>query len=173
MQPRNTKTKQKENSYGFSFRAFVNCICLGAAFIFGSATSTKAAANGAIRGRVELRRTPPAITRRRASPRSAPSRRQSLDRSRSVVYWKRRRALFEANRAGGPCWISAASIRPHLLAITVRHDGGFSNSAPFYHNVFSLSKIALRSGPLCGRRIEVDPLRSRASSACSATFTRT
>jgi plastocyanin len=110
-----------------------------------STNGTWAAANGTIRGRVELRRTAPAVVRRpTVAALGAPAERDALDRSRSVVYLETApRGAFEQTEPGRAVMDQRnETFVPHLLAITVGTTVDFPNSDHFYHNVFSLSKVA-------------------------------
>jgi plastocyanin len=106
---------------------------------------TSAAANGAIRGRVELRRTSPVAARRPSvAALGAPPERDGSDRSRSVVYLETApRGAFEQTEPGRAVLDQRnEAFVPHILAITVGTTVDFPNSDRFYHNVFSLSKVA-------------------------------
>jgi plastocyanin len=101
------------------------------------------AANGAIRGRVDIRRTPPRFERRpnvsdlgTATPAEPP------DRLRSVVYLETvPRGAFEQTEAGRAVMDQRnETFVPHVLAITTGTTVDFLNSDRIYHNVFSLSK---------------------------------
>jgi plastocyanin len=107
--------------------------------VHGSATT------GAIRGRVELRRRPPATERRpTVSDLGSPSRRDLPDLMRSVVYLETApRGAFEQTETGRVVMDQRnETFVPHLLAITTGTTVEFPNSDRIYHNVFSLSKTA-------------------------------
>jgi plastocyanin len=117
--------------------------CPGAEIRSGGHAAIHAAANGTIRGRVELR-NPPAD--REARPNVAdlgmPNPHGATDRRRSVVY------LDPAPRpAFDPAELRRArmdqrneSFVPHVLAIVAGTVVDFPNNDTTYHNVFSLSK---------------------------------
>jgi len=106
-------------------------------------SAPRAARNGAIRGRVELRRPPQPVERRpnvadlgSGAPRDVP------DLLRSVVYLEAApRGAFDAQESGHAVMDQRnETFVPHLLAITTGTTVDFPNSDRFYHNVFSLSK---------------------------------
>jgi plastocyanin len=102
-----------------------------------------AARNGAIRGRVELRRvSPPAERRPGVADLGAPAGRDLPDVLRSVVYLESApRGAFEASDGGHAVMDQRnETFVPHVLAITTGTTVDFPNSDKFYHNVFSLSK---------------------------------
>ena len=104
---------------------------------------TGAARNGAIRGRVELRRVAPAAERRpTVSELGTPRERDVSDRLRSVVYLEAApRGAFERTDPGRAVMNQRhETFVPHLLAVTTGTIVDFPNADPFYHNVFSLSK---------------------------------
>ena len=110
-----------------------------------STLDTRAAANGSIRGRVELRRTPPATERRpTVAELGAPAERDRTDRRRSVVYLEAApRGAFEPSEPGRAVMDQRhETFVPHILAVTTGTIVDFPNSDRIYHNVFSLSKIA-------------------------------
>jgi plastocyanin len=106
-------------------------------------STPRAARNGTIRGRVELRHVPQATERRpnvsdlgAAGPRDVP------DLLRSVVYLESApRGAFDAPEGGRAIMDQRnETFVPHLLAVTTGTAVDFPNSDKFYHNVFSLSK---------------------------------
>jgi plastocyanin len=106
-------------------------------------SATAAARPGAIRGRVDLQRTPAPTPRRpgvsdlgAAAPRDLP------DLLRSVVYLESApRGAFETSESGRVVMDQHnETFVPHVLAIMTGTTVDFPNSDPFYHNVFSLSK---------------------------------
>ena len=102
-------------------------------------------ASGAIRGRVTLRRVPPAVERRPGvADLGAPPRRDLPDRTRSIVYLESApRGAFEQSPGGTAIMDQRnETFVPHVLAITVGTVVNFPNSDRIYHNVFSLSKPA-------------------------------
>ena len=104
-----------------------------------------AARNGAIRGRVELRRVAsPAERRPGVAELGAPANRDIPDVLRSVVYLESApRGAFEASDGGRVVMDQRnETFVPHVLAITTGTTVDFPNSDKFYHNVFSLSKGA-------------------------------
>ena len=106
---------------------------------------TAAARNGAIRGRVELRRVPPPVERRpTVSELGAPAAHDLSGRLRSVVYLESApRGAFEQSQPGHVV-LDQRDERfvPHVLAIMTGTTVDFPNSDRIYHNVFSLSKTA-------------------------------
>ena len=99
---------------------------------------------GAIRGRVELGRSPASNARRPgvgdlgAAPQSPPEPR------RAVVYLESApRGAFEPTEPGRAVLDQRnETFVPHLLAITTGTVVDFPNSDRIYHNVFSLSRVA-------------------------------
>jgi plastocyanin len=111
--------------------------------LVSSVDTPKAARNGTIRGRVELRRQPAPIERRpgvadlgSAGPRDVPN------LLRSVVYLETApRSAFDGEEGGRAAMDQRnETFVPHVLAITTGTTVDFPNSDKFYHNVFSLSK---------------------------------
>ena len=104
-----------------------------------------AARNGSIRGRVELRRAAPPIERRPGvSELGAAAGLDTSDRLRSVVYLETApRGAFETAESGHALMDQHnETFVPHVLAIMTGTSVDFPNSDKFYHNVFSLSKVA-------------------------------
>ena len=102
-----------------------------------------AARNGAIRGRVELRRVATAVERRPGvADLGTPAARDLPDLLRSVVYLESApRGAFETSEGGHAVMDQHnETFVPHVLAITTGTTVDFPNSDSFYHNVFSLSK---------------------------------
>ena len=102
-----------------------------------------AARNGAIRGRVELRRVATAVGRRPGvADLGTPAARDLPDLLRSVVYLESApRGAFETSEGGHAVMDQRnETFVPHVLAITTGTTVDFPNSDSFYHNVFSLSK---------------------------------
>jgi plastocyanin len=128
-------------------RAGLLVVLSGAVLVSVAATDRAAipARNGSIRGRVELRKVLPPIERRPgvADVASAAVRDVS-DRLRSVVYLETApRGAFETSEPGHAVMDQHnETFVPHVLAITTGTTVDFPNSDKFYHNVFSLSKIA-------------------------------
>ena len=103
----------------------------------------EAARNGAIRGRVELRRTAAPMARRPGvADLGTPAARDTPDLLRSVVYLESApRGAFETNDSGRAVMDQRnETFVPHVLAITTGTTVDFPNSDTFYHNVFSLTK---------------------------------
>jgi plastocyanin len=100
-------------------------------------------ANGTIRGRVELRRPPPAQEPRpNVSGFATVNRGEAPDRRRSVVYLETapRGAFEQAESARATMNQRDETFVPHVIAITTGTSVDFPNSDRIYHNVFSLSK---------------------------------
>src|SRR5438552_10891922 len=106
-------------------------------------STIRAERNGAIRGRVELRKVPTPVERRPSvSELGVPAARDLPDLLRSVVYLESApRGAFETTEGGHAIMDQRnETFVPHLLAITTGTTVDFPNSDKFYHNVFSLSK---------------------------------
>ncbi len=102
-----------------------------------------AAANGSIRGRVDLRHPPPLADRRpNVSDLGGGERLGRSDRMRSVVYLEAApRGAFDQAEPGRAVMNQRnETFVPHVLAITAGTVVDFPNSDRIYHNVFSLSK---------------------------------
>lgn len=113
--------------------------------VVGTPTPTTAARNGGIRGRVELRRAAPPIERRPGvSDLGAAAARDIGNRRRSVVYLETApRGAFETSEGGHAVMDQHnETFVPHVLAIMTGTTVDFPNTDKFYHNVFSLSKVA-------------------------------
>jgi len=107
------------------------------------AVSAGAQANGAIRGRVEIRRVVTPMERRPGvAELGTPPGRGVPDLRRSVVYLESApRGAFEPSDAGRAVMDQRnETFVPHVLAITAGTTVDFPNSDRIYHNVFSLSK---------------------------------
>jgi plastocyanin len=105
----------------------------------------RAARNGAIRGRVDLRKVPMPVEPRPnvADLGTAAARALDIsDRLRSVVYLESApRGAFEAVEPMHAVMDQRGErFVPHVLAITTGTTVDFPNSDSIYHNVFSLSK---------------------------------
>jgi plastocyanin len=103
------------------------------------------AANGFIRGRVELRRGAAVGARRpTVAHLGAPVEHEAADRTPSVVYLETApRGAFEQVEPGRAVMDQRnETFVPHVLAITTGTTVDFPNSDRVYHNVFSLSKAA-------------------------------
>jgi plastocyanin len=104
----------------------------------------RAARNGAIRGRVDLRKVPtPVQPRPNVSDLGAATSALDIsDRLRSVVYLESApRGAFEAVEPTHAVMDQRGQrFVPHILAITTGTTVDFPNSDHIYHNVFSLSK---------------------------------
>ena len=122
----------------------LSCVSL-VSFVVGPRSVATAARNGAIRGSVEVRRAAPPIERRPGvSELGAPAARDASDRLRSVVYLETApRGAFETSESGHAAMDQHnETFVPHVLAIMTGTTVDFPNSDKFYHNVFSLSKVA-------------------------------
>jgi plastocyanin len=99
-------------------------------------------ATGAIRGRVEVRRSTPAGERPAVAELGMPGPRAAVDRRRSVVYLETAPLpAFETPPPGRAVLDQRSeTFVPPLLAITAGSTVEFPNSDRVYHNVFSLSK---------------------------------
>jgi plastocyanin len=121
-------------------------VLLATAILFAPVVSFRtghAAANGSIRGRVELRHVPSAPERRpTVADLGTPVALDASDYLRSVVYLETApRGAFEQNEPGRATMDQRnETFVPHLLAITTGTIVDFPNSDHIYHNVFSLSK---------------------------------
>ena len=106
----------------------------------------RGARNGAIAGRVELRRVPaPAERRPTVAELGTPTAALDIsDRLKSVVYLDSApRGAFEPVETPRAVMDQRGErFIPHVLAITTGSIVDFPNSDHIYHNVFSLSKIA-------------------------------
>ncbi len=105
--------------------------------------SLGAARNGAIRGRVELRRPATPMERRPGvADLGTAADRDMPDLLRSVVYLESApRGAFETDEGGHAVMDQRnETFVPHVLAIATGTTVDFPNSDKFYHNVFSLSK---------------------------------
>jgi plastocyanin len=104
----------------------------------------RAARNGAIRGRVDLRKVPaPVEPRPNVADLGAAVRALDIsDRLRSVVYLESApRGAFESVEPTHAVMDQRGErFVPHVLAITTGTTVDFPNSDRIYHNVFSLSK---------------------------------
>jgi len=101
------------------------------------------AGNGAIRGRVEIRRAVTAMERRPGvADLGTPPGRGMPDLRRSVVYLESApRGAFEPSDAGRAVMDQRnETFVPHVLAITTGTTGHSTNYDKLYNNVFSLSK---------------------------------
>jgi len=105
----------------------------------------RSARNGAITGRVELRRVPaPAERRPTVAELGTPAAPLDLsDRLKSVVYLDSapRGAFEQVETPRAVMDQRGERFVPHVLAITTGTIVDFPNSDRIYHNVFSLSKI--------------------------------
>ena len=116
-----------------------------ASFVVTPRSVVSAARNGGIRGRVELRRAAPPIERRPGvSELGTRTARDVSDRLQSVVYLETApRGAFETNEGGHAVMDQHnETFVPHVLAVMTGTTVDFPNSDKFYHNVFSLSKVA-------------------------------
>ncbi len=133
---------------GLKLRRSIALLCVAfvslVSFVSSPAGITFAAArDGAIRGRVELRRVAAAMERRPGvADLGTPAARDLPDLLRSVVYLESApRGAFETNDGGHAVMDQRnETFVPHVLAITTGTTVDFPNSDKFYHNVFSLTK---------------------------------
>jgi len=105
----------------------------------------QAARPGSIRGHVDLRRVAtPSDRRPGIAELGAPAPRDLPDLLRSVVYLESApRGAFETSESPRVVMDQRnETFVPHVLAIMTGTTVDFPNSDAFYHNVFSLSKIA-------------------------------
>jgi plastocyanin len=117
------------------------------AFLFSSILAAGAPArdpvvNGTIRGRVELRQSPPDLVRRpNAADVGMPRRHDPTDRRRSVVYLETapRAAFDQRDEPHATLDQRNETFVPHVLAIVAGTTVDFPNNDETYHNVFSLS----------------------------------
>jgi len=143
--PREQRT-QRDGRVSARGALFILC-CLAAllASVPRPAVSAGAAGNGAIRGRVDVRRVVTPMERRPGvADLGTPPGRGMPDLRRSVVYLESApRGAFEPSEAGRAVMDQRnETFVPHVLAITTGTTVDFPNSDKFYHNVFSLSKAA-------------------------------
>ena len=100
------------------------------------------ASNGSIRGRVEVRPSPPELARRpNVGDVGMPPAHDSTDRRRSVVYLEiAPRPAFDQRDESRPRIDQRnEAFVPHVLAIMAGTTVDFPNNDKTYHNVFSLS----------------------------------
>jgi plastocyanin len=117
-------------------------LCVGSALVFAAAAGTTPAANGTIRGRVELRQAAPDLTPRpRVGDVSMPRAHDPTDRRRSVVYLETapRAAFDHREEPRAKLDQRNEAFVPHVLAIVAGTTVDFPNNDRTYHNVFSLS----------------------------------
>ncbi len=118
-------------------------VALAAFVLLGNVSPEPAVRDGSIRGRVDVRRRPPALERRpNVSDFGSLAERDQTDRLRSVVYLEAApRGAFEQTDSGRAVMDQRnETFVPHVLAITTGTTVEFPNSDRIYHNVFSLSK---------------------------------
>ena len=127
--------------------ALTRCACAVVSFVFfvvmQPPTTLEAARNGAIRGRVELRRVATPVERRPGvADLGTPAGRDTPDLLRSVVYLESApRGAFETSESSHAVMDQRhETFVPHVLAIMTGTTVDFPNSDKFYHNVFSLTK---------------------------------
>jgi plastocyanin len=103
-----------------------------------------AAANGVIRGRVDIQRGPAAPQRPNVGDLGGRPSRDAAGRPRAVVYLETapRRAFEQTDPVRAVLDQRNETFVPHVLAITTGSVVDFPNSDRIYHNVFSLSKPA-------------------------------
>jgi plastocyanin len=105
-------------------------------------TSPSSAANGTIRGRVDLRQPPAEVGRRpNVGEVSMPRSHDPADRRRSVVYLETapRAAFDHRDEPRAKLDQRNEAFVPHVLAIVAGTTVDFPNNDETYHNVFSLS----------------------------------
>jgi plastocyanin len=105
---------------------------------------SRAAVNGTIRGRVDLRQQPPDFVRRpNVSDFGMPKPFDASDRRRSVVYLETapRGAFEHRDEPRAKLDQRNEAFVPHVLAIVAGTTVDFPNNDQTYHNVFSLSPI--------------------------------
>jgi plastocyanin len=103
----------------------------------------RAAANGAIRGTVELRRSPQRVERRPGvTDLGMPATKLPPERQMSVVYLEAapRGAFEQVEPRRAVLNQKDETFVPHVLAVTTGTIVDFPNGDSIYHNVFSLSK---------------------------------
>jgi len=120
-------------------------VCFVVAFVFFvvSGTHVRSARNGAILGRVDLRRATSQTERRpNVADLGAASALDISDRLRSVVYLESapRGAFENVDTTHAVMDQRGERFVPHVLAITTGTIVDFPNSDHIYHNVFSLSR---------------------------------
>jgi plastocyanin len=106
------------------------------------AATAGGAANGTIRGRVELRQPPADLGRRaNAGDLGMPRPHDATDRRRSVVYLETapRPAFDQRDEPRARLDQRNETFVPHVLAIVAGTTVDFPNNDKTYHNVFSLS----------------------------------
>jgi len=122
--------------------AILGALVLAASALPGSGP-VDAARNGAITGRVDLRRPPVAVGRRPGvADLGTPTMQPIAEPQMSVVYLEvAPRGAFEQNETTRAVMDQRnETFVPHVLAITTGTTVEFPNSDRIYHNVFSLSK---------------------------------
>ena len=125
------------------FALVVVSVVTSGSVVLSRGAVANAARNGAIRGRVELRRVATAMERRPGvADLGTPAARDMPDLMRSVVYLESApRGAFETSDGGHAVMDQRnETFAPHVLAIMTGTTVDFPNSDKFYHNVFSLSK---------------------------------
>jgi plastocyanin len=120
------------------------CAALVTLAIAATAASTVQRPSGAtIRGRVEVRGSPPAIAQRpNVGALGAPNPHDTSDRRRSVVYLEMgpRAAFDDTELPRARMNQRNETFVPRVLAIMTGTTVEFPNDDPIYHNVFSLSR---------------------------------
>jgi plastocyanin len=117
-------------------------VILAASILAAGANTRDPLVNGTIRGRVELRQSPPDLVRRpNAGDVGMPRGHDPTDRRRSVVYLETApRAAFDQREEQHPRLDQRnETFVPHVLAIVAGTTVDFPNNDETYHNVFSLS----------------------------------
>ena len=120
---------------------FLGLVVASAATLTGAGAKAEAV-NGVIRGRVELRSSPPDLVRRpNVADVGMPRRHDPTDRRRSVVYLETapRAAFDQRDEPRAKLDQRNEAFVPHVLAIVAGTVVDFPNNDETYHNVFSLS----------------------------------
>jgi plastocyanin len=113
-----------------------------ASILAGGVRARDPVVNGTIRGRVELRQSPPDLVRRpNAADVGMPRAHDPTDRRRSVVYLETapRAAFDQRDEPHARLDQRNETFVPHVLAIVAGTTVDFPNNDETYHNVFSLS----------------------------------
>ncbi len=125
-----------------SLRFVVGALALSAVAAGAPLATNRDPANGTIRGRVELRPSPPDLAPRpQVGDVSMPKRPDPTDRRRSVVYLEiaPRAAFDHRDEPRAKLDQRNEAFVPHVLAIVAGTTVDFPNNDTTYHNVFSLS----------------------------------
>jgi hypothetical protein len=127
-----------------SLRGVAVCaLLIAASGAYSTPSAPSGAANGTIRGRVELRQPPSDLVRRpNVGDVSMPNTHDRTDRRRSVVYLDTapRAAFDQREEPRAKIDQRNEAFVPHVLAIVAGTPVDFPNHDQTYHNVFSLSQ---------------------------------